>query len=187
MSLLSIVNTAPTIAPDALAQLKDIHLPSAVSWWPLALGWWIALFVGVALLLAGVYFYRRWQRKSPQEMIIEESLQLFNRLQTQSLTPKGLIMALSALLRRTAISLYGREMTANLAGDDWLQFLNQKGATTAFTKGVGRVFADQPYRAEVNYEHQAIITLIQQWLEQQSLNISLNMKEKNSQKGGKHA
>jgi len=176
-------NTTPTVAPDGLAQLKDIHLPSAVSWWPLALGWWIILIVAVSLLLIGVYFYRRWQRKSPQEIIIAQSLQLFATLQTQSLTPKVLIMELSELLRRTAISLYGRGIIANLAGDDWLQFLNQKGETTAFTEGLGRVLADQPYRAEVDYDHQALLTLIQHWLEQQTLNVTVE----NSQKGNKDA
>jgi hypothetical protein len=176
-------NTTPTIPADVLAQLKDIHLPNAVSWWPLALGWWIVLMIGVGLLLAGVYFYRRWQRKSPQELIIAQSLQLFHALQTQSLTPKVFIMELSELLRRTALSLYGRKTIANLAGDDWLQFLNQKGATTAFTDGEGRVLADQPYRAEVDYDHQALVSLIEQWLEQQSLHIT----EKNSQKGVKDA
>jgi 16S rRNA G966 N2-methylase RsmD len=92
-------------------------------------------------------------------------------------------MELSELLRRTAISLYGREAIANLAGDDWLQFLNQKGVTTAFTKDVGRVLADQPYRAEVNYNSQALLTLIQHWLDQQRLTII----EQNNQKGDRDA
>jgi hypothetical protein len=33
--------------PDPLAQLRDIHLPEPVSWWPPAPGWW-----GLALVVS---------------------------------------------------------------------------------------------------------------------------------------
>ena len=36
---------------ELLAQLADIHLPLAVSYWPPAIGWWVLVLV----LLAGMY------------------------------------------------------------------------------------------------------------------------------------
>lgn len=162
MSVIGAANTAPV---DLLANLKDIHLPSAVSWWPLAVGWWVLLFL--VMITVAVYLYLRSQRKTKQERIIEQSMQLFNTLQQQSLPPKALIVELSELLRRTAISLYGREAIAHLAGDEWLQFLNKRGLTTAFTHGVGRALADQPYRPEVDYNRQALLGLTHDWLKKQ--------------------
>ncbi|MCK5917190.1 MAG: DUF4381 domain-containing protein [Cocleimonas sp.] len=169
MSIIAAANTAPT---DALANLKDIHLPNAVSWWPLAFGWWILLALFFLMIALGIYIYIRSQRKTPQEIIIDQSLQIFHQLQQQSLTPNVLIMELSELLRRTAISLYGRDAIANLAGDDWLRFLNKKGSTKAFTKGVGRALAEQPYRPDVDYNRKALLGLMDDWLKKQLFSAS---------------
>jgi hypothetical protein len=166
MSSIAAANTVPV---DVLDNLKDIHLPHAVSWWPLALGWWILFALFLIMMAVAVYLYIRSQRKTPQDIIIEQAMQLFDALQYQSLPPKALIVELSELLRRTAISLYGRDAIANLAGDDWLQFLNQHGSTQAFTHGVGRALADQPYRPDVDYNRQALLGLTQDWLKKQLL------------------
>ena len=37
--------------PDPLAQLRDIHLPEPVSWWPPALGWWLVAMTVMTLLI----------------------------------------------------------------------------------------------------------------------------------------
>ncbi|MCK5810349.1 MAG: DUF4381 domain-containing protein [Cocleimonas sp.] len=169
MSIIATANTAPT---DALANLKDIHLPSAVSWWPLAPGWWILFGLFVLMIALVVYLYIRSQRKTSQEIIIDQALQLFNKLEQQSPTPKALIVALSELLRRTAISLYGRSAIANLAGDDWLLFLNKQGKTKAFTDGVGCALAEQPYRPDVDYNREALLGLTDAWLKQQLVSAS---------------
>ncbi|MCK5896386.1 MAG: DUF4381 domain-containing protein [Cocleimonas sp.] len=167
MSVVAVVQSAPALPVDVLSGLQDIHLPSAISWWPLAPGWWGVLVFFCLMSAVLVYIYIRSQRRSSQELIVHQSMQLFYHLQRQSLTPKALIVALSELLRRTAISLYGRGVVANLAGDDWLQFLNQKGATKAFTKGVGRALAEQPYRPQVDYNRDALLQLTNAWLKQQ--------------------
>ena len=49
-------------SPDPLSELRDIHLPDPVSWWPPAPGWWIAVGIGFGLLAAaGIGFgLERW-------------------------------------------------------------------------------------------------------------------------------
>ena len=172
MSIIAAANPASNAPVDALANLKDIHLPNAVSWWPLAPGWWVLLALFLLMIALAVTLTIRSRRKTSQEIIIDQALQLFNQLQQQSLTPKDLIMELSELLRRTAISLYGRDEIANLAGDDWLRFLNKQGSTKAFTDGVGRALAEQPYRPDVDYNREALLGLTDDWLKKQLLSAS---------------
>jgi hypothetical protein len=179
MSLLAAANNLPNLPVDALAKLQDIHLPPAVSWWPLAPGWWGLLLLFLLMSSLVLFVYLRSQRRSSEEIIIEQALQLFYRLQQQSLTPEALMVALSALLRRTALSLYGRDVVAKLVGDDWLRFLNQKGATKAFTEGVGRALAEQPYRPTVDYNRTALLGLTKDWLRKQLLHTA--------KKGNDHA
>ena len=164
--------------PDALEKLKDIHLPEAVSWWPLAPGWWLLLGLFILMLALAFYLYKRSQRKSPEERIIEQSLEIFHQVKDQSLSPKELLMELSELLRRTAISLRGRDEVANLAGQAWLNFLNESGRTQAFTEGVGQAFADQPYRPEVEYNRQALLGLTHHWLQKQVVKTPSKLKKK---------
>ena len=55
---------------DPLAQLKDIHLPDAVSWWPLAIGWWIVAIIAIVGIYYAVqfglnqFFNQRYRRQA---------------------------------------------------------------------------------------------------------------------------
>ena len=41
--------------------LRDIHLPEVISWWPLAIGWWILIALPIILLLC--YLLYRYIRR----------------------------------------------------------------------------------------------------------------------------
>lgn len=98
-----------------LAQLKDIHLPEAVSWWPLAAGWWLLL----ALLLTVVIALFVWQAKQRHS---GKRAALHCLAQLSADTPTAFAAELSALLRRVAIQHVGQS-AATLSGDDWSAFL----------------------------------------------------------------
>jgi hypothetical protein len=41
-------------APDPLQDLRDVHLPDPISWWPPAFGWWMImglLIIGGSLII----------------------------------------------------------------------------------------------------------------------------------------
>lgn len=41
--------------------LRDVHLPEQVSWWPLAIGWWI--IIALVILILGLVVYKLLQKK----------------------------------------------------------------------------------------------------------------------------
>lgn len=54
----------PALSPELakqLEQLRDIHLPPDISWWPLAPGWWVLAGAAMiaALAIVGINYVRR--------------------------------------------------------------------------------------------------------------------------------
>lgn len=144
--------------PD-LSQLHDIHLPASVSWWPLALGWWLLLALLVVMLLVGFGFYRRYQRQRWRR----EALALLRQLQQQSLTPKMLVVEYSQLLRRVAISRFPRTEVAALTGEQWLVFLDQQMKVPGFQQQ-GRMLITAPYSATVEGDLDELSALCERWI-----------------------
>ena len=50
-------------APD-LSQLKDIYLPNTISEFPVAFGWWLLLIAIISVVIAGIYFWRKFRNES---------------------------------------------------------------------------------------------------------------------------
>ena len=48
-----------TLTSKDLSSLHDIHMPEAIGWWPLALGWYLlGVIVVMACLSLGLFSYR---------------------------------------------------------------------------------------------------------------------------------
>jgi hypothetical protein len=110
---------------DPLEQLKDIHLPEPISWWPLAPGWYL-LFFFTALLISLIAYkiyinYRNALAKKQALRVLEHYQQGYNQEHNLPLTSAHI----SELLRRVALVYFPREQVASLHGDAWLEFLNQ--------------------------------------------------------------
>lgn len=149
-------------APDSLP-LRDIHLPEAVSWWPPAPGWWLLLCLAALLVFAALRRRRRMRRSAlgRARRALAEIKHEFDPRSDRS----GLAKALSVLLRRLAMSLYGRREAAALTGEDWLAFLDQKVGGHEFTRGAGRSLIEAPYRPNPEYDHAALLQLVSGWIE----------------------
>jgi hypothetical protein len=112
---------------DPLAQLRDIHLPEAVSWWPLAPGWWVL----AALLVAGFaytghYLWQCHQAFSYRRQALQQIKQLPNNSQHQRIT------ALFALLKRVAVSAYPELNLSSLSQAEFIDFLKKTTPKAGF-------------------------------------------------------
>ena len=88
---------------NLLEQLHDIEGLDPISWWPLAIGWWIiialCIILMIGLALYGVYwlaFKRSWKNDTFKKLAILE-----RNLSDQ--TAKETVIALSEYLRRIAL------------------------------------------------------------------------------------
>lgn len=152
--------------PSSLV-LKDIHLPAnGVSIWPLAPLWWllIALFV---FGLLGLAWYL-WKRPAkPQYQKNDIALQALADLQAQyHQQPLELLREVSVLMRRIALTRFGRHKIAGLAGADWLAFLDKTSGQAVFQQQYAAYVTANPYQATADLSDlQGFLQAVRQWIQ----------------------
>jgi len=146
---------------EALKDLKDVHEPAAIVFWPMAPGWWLLIFLLVASLI-GVYYWKK-HRKPPYKKLAQTALkQLHNEYELNG-DEKMFIQSLSTLIRRIALAVYGRQVSS-LTGNQWLKFLNETGNTDAFTVGPGKMLIDAPYQSTPNINVKDLLLITKHWV-----------------------
>ncbi|MDH5711094.1 MAG: DUF4381 domain-containing protein [Gammaproteobacteria bacterium] len=154
-------------------ELRDIHLPEPISWWPLAPGWWF-LIAFIVLVIIGVLLFRQYQKKQVLKKTIKAEFENICAQHQKDNNALQLVQSLSILLRRACISFYPRSEVAGLTGKEWLSFLDStmKAANTTitFTGEHGQLIATAPYLAdntELEIDTEKLIQLCENWLRAQ--------------------
>ena len=130
--------------PDQLP-LRDLHLPEAVGWWPLAPGWWalIALAaMGLIYLLYRQYLTWRWNAARRTAL---SALARVRREYEEGADALSIAKELSELLRRSMLAYAPRDEVAGLTGERWLTWLDRGLDDRPFTEGSGRYLEALPY------------------------------------------
>lgn len=147
---------------DLLQQLRDIHYPMPISFWPLAVGWYVLIFIFLATLLLGLYYWYKTYRKHRVKRLVLQRLQ---ELETQqSEYNQAISDELSMLLKRAALAKYPRHEVAGLYGEEWLGFLDTTAATKDFSQGCGRLLLDTPYQGKQQILPETFFHLIRDWV-----------------------
>ena len=131
--------------PDLLP-LRDLHLPEAVGWWPLAPGWWVLIALATAGLLFFLFkLFLKWRWNAARRAALAE-LARIRRDYEQGADALALAKELSELLRRSMLAYAPRGEMAGLTGDRWLAWLDRGLDSRPFTEGSGRHIESLPYR-----------------------------------------
>lgn len=125
--------------------LRDLHLPEAIGWWPLAPGWWVV--IAIALIGLG-FLLRAWLRSRARGAARRFALGQLNQIVQQYDEHKNPVVfgtEVSALLRRTMLAYAPRLDVAGLTGEAWLNWLDRDLAKPVFSNGPGRQIIELPY------------------------------------------
>jgi hypothetical protein len=170
------MNMQPVQAQPGTVELplRDIHLPDAISWWPLAPGWWILLACLLVLIIAmtlGRRYYRKRRLNRLLNHEIHDELKTIKAAYEHQHNKIILARQLSELLRRASVSIYAADKPAGLTGDQWLGFLQktcqQCDAEINFDHDTARVLIEAPYLAtdsSIDYDADALLALCETWL-----------------------
>jgi len=134
------VPVTPADVPASLDQLRGLHLPAdaaGAAQGPVVLA--IALGFTAALLVGLVRYLRARQRGTVRRVAARELAA------ANALPPEHRRVAQAQLLRRLARTLQG-DAAADAQGAAWAAALDRLFATTFFSAGAGRIFAEGLYR-----------------------------------------
>lgn len=147
--------------------LRDIHLPSSISWWPPALGWWLVLLIVLLLVITGVLIYRYRKSRRLHKAALNE-LEEIQATYKHNQNDQQLVQSLSIWLRRVSLSLYPRTDVAGLTGKDWIEFLDQAVSKPSsqqyFSEDLGRALISAPYKQSISIDAHALLTTCRNWL-----------------------
>jgi hypothetical protein len=149
---------APALVPELakqLEQLKDIHLPPGISWWPPAPGWWVLAGVVVVAALAAVGFnYVR--RRTVRYRALNE---LNNLRRDESLGAVTAAERIAVLLKRIVLQRSTTKSIGVEHGRRWVERLTQE---------IARFLALAPYaHAELidgSPDRSALFTAADRWI-----------------------
>ncbi|WP_454784912.1 DUF4381 domain-containing protein [Legionella sp. WA2024007413] len=153
---------------DPLAQLKDIHLPPPIGWWPMAPGWYI--LIGLSLFLAMILAYVIY-KKHLNALAKKQALLLLNNYQhqyDQEQNGAETSAHISQLLRRVALVYYPREQVASLHGEEWLKFLNETSKDVDFYL-VKDLLLDAPFKTQEIMDLKPLFNAAQLWIKQRGV------------------
>jgi hypothetical protein len=147
-----------------LQELRDVHLPEPISWWPPALGWWIVF----GLVVTGVIVFiwvRAYRRRTKARRFAMAELGAVKQHYDTHQDHQWMVRRLSEIVRRYAMATFPRTEVAGLVGFSWLQFLDRTGGTNQFTEGIGHLLSSGPYRPLVAASAADLVPLVERWIQ----------------------
>jgi len=154
------------VAKDqALAQLKDIHLPDPISWWPLAPGWYGLMVLSLFLISGLVYFFHKKAVYSRPKKQALQLLATYKQTYEQERNSQLTSSCVSELLKRVALVYYPREQVAGLQGAAWLEFLNGTSKGIDFNS-VASMLLESPFKTAETIQLHPLIIKAEFWIKQ---------------------
>lgn len=145
-------------------ELRDVHLPDPISWWPLAPGYWLLLGIILLVILLTVIFLKERFTPNLRKQAAAELDKIEKSFQ-ESDDATRCLSELSVLLRRAVLSQNHPISVAGLTGPAWLELLDQPLKKPEFSQGIGQILLSGPYQHHVESDEVSrLIQLCRKWV-----------------------
>ena len=145
---------------NLLSQLRDIHYPNTISIFPLAIGWYILIFIFILFFILLIIKLLHLKIKHYK---INKVYQIIDLIESNDSYSEDFLAHLTVLLKRVAKLKYAKEKPQLLYGVDFLKFLDSKINSDDFTNGAGRNLLNI-YQKQTNFDNSDLIALVKKWI-----------------------
>lgn len=154
--------------PELLKQLHDIHLPPALTMWPLAPGWYVVLGMISIAMMACIVGGWRWYQHGKVKRAALRLLRQYEKQYYQTSNAQQASAEINELLKRVALAYFPRQDVAQLCGKDWLLFLNQTSRELDFMPAEAALLR-YPYQKEATGDLRPTLHLARAWIQQRGV------------------
>lgn len=150
---------------QTLNQLRDLHLPPPISFWPLANGWYLVFFLGLLILSVVLYIaLKRHQRLKPKRYALAQLKFIEEAYHSEQWTASKACQEISKLVRRVAIAYGQRSQVANLSGAGWIDYLSTSDPRWK-EEPFRRLMEWGPYTRTLNSLPASFFILVKEWID----------------------
>lgn len=150
-----------------LTQLRDIHIPPAIGWWPIAPGWYILIALSILLVASISFLIYRYYRNTRVRRHALSLLTHYQKKYAQEGHTQQSSAQVSELLKRVALFYFPRKEVANLQGEAWITFLTRTANNIDFNT-VRIALLELPYQPEAPtaYDLNPLFAAAKTWIKQ---------------------
>lgn len=150
-----------------LSQLKDIHAPEPISFWPLAIGWWLLIILSIIVISSLFYLVLRKRLKNTWK---RQAIQSFKELSSSYReTPSAdNLLAINRLLKQAYSSAKNNRDYLHLCESDWaaaLKTIRQKDSSILHDQEI-TILSRDIYARETGKLDSAALERISHWIKQ---------------------
>lgn len=146
-----------------LTNLRDIHMPHAVSAWPPGPAYYALAGLCIIIILVLIRHKKHRQYNAPKREALA-TLESLEKRYTQ--TPKpNMASDITALLKRVALVYHPRTDVASLHGQDWLLFLQETSKNIDF-QAIQTSLIDAPFNPNSEEDLTHLFCAARRWIKQ---------------------
>jgi len=154
------------VEPDALNNLRDIHLPPPISVWPPGLGYFILLGILFFLVLLLIKRRQYLRYTAPKREALAELARL-EASYLQQPDPSQTAAAITLLLKRVALVYHPRLDVAHIHGEAWLQFLKKTSRhLDSNIDATGQILRETPFNPKADHPLEPLFLMARRWIKQ---------------------
>ena len=152
----------PEQLQQALQNLRGIHEPEAVGWWPLAIGWWVLIIFAVFSITYLILRWVRHRRLNRYRTVAEIGLQLSFEQWQETADSRQYLQSANALLKRSVRHINQQSDVSSSTGSQWAELLNRH-AKTALSDSAICALTEECYQAQPKTDIEALHEQLLNW------------------------